>query len=300
MWSNGPGVHPKSAENAQEQFNELLQNLGIPLDLKPWEKLDRLRKLPAKTIIEASVKSKHHQYRPWDDGAFISRSLFHDLYNGEFARRMIRRGVRLMIGECSDEHFVYQGYYTPSNSLEAVRERLEADYPPEACDALVELYYPNGKLPPRSHDWQEEFGKIYADIQIHMMERGLVHALAHGGASHLIYRYRVEFRLKCIDHIFPPQWGVTHTTDLYMWLWGNGQTLEEYEKPLVKKALVDPLAKFIRGDYRDMKWGTSSVKEVRRMRKDGSVDIWEDRMWSYGVTVWKTLLRAFGDVRPRL
>lgn len=300
MWSNGPGVHPKSAENAQEQFNELLRALGIPLDLKPSEKLDRLRKLPARTVIEASVLSKHHQYRPWDDGAFISRRLFRDLNNGDFARRMIRRGVRLMIGECSDEHFVYQGYYTPSDSLQAVRERLKADYPPEACDALVELYYPDGKLPPDSRDWKEAFGKIYADIQIHMMERGLVYALARGGAAHLIYRYRVEFRLQCIDRIFPPEWGVTHTTDLYMWLWGNGQRLKEHEKPLVRKALVDPLAKFIHGDYRDMQWGTSSVRQARRMREDGSVDVWEDTLWSRGVTVWKTLLRAFGDVRAKL
>jgi hypothetical protein len=52
MHSNGPGVEPKSLQEAQHQFNELLHRLNIPLSLTPTENLARLRQLPWKTKNE--------------------------------------------------------------------------------------------------------------------------------------------------------------------------------------------------------------------------------------------------------
>lgn len=289
MWSNGPGVQPKSASNAQDQFDELLAALDIPQTLSSSEKLLRLRSLSAQALIDASTRIKHHQFRPWSDSAFISTNLFRDIDDGIFARRLVARNIRLMNGECRDEHFLYGTWHPPeANSVSALRERIEADYPPEACDALIKLYYPSGRLPVDSRDWLDAFGRLYADMQVHMLERGFLNALARGGAAHLLYRYRIEYRVKCVDNYLPPEWGVTHTSDMPMWFWGNGNILDEPEKKIVRTALVDPLVRFVRGES-DVGWNAQSVRQARRLRPDGAVDIWDDIMWERGRRVWRAL-----------
>lgn len=300
MFSNGPGVQPKSAGSSQEQFDELLTALEIPLNTPAAEKLSLLRRTPVERLIEASLQVTHHQYRPWNDGQFISTRLFSDIDNGDFARRMLERNVRLMNGECRDEHFLYGTWHTPDDSLESLRQRLEVDYPREACNALINLYYPDGKLPANCSDWQDAFGRIYADAQVHMLERGFVNALSQAGAGALVFRYRIEYRVKCVP--FPPDWGVTHSSDVAMWFWGNGLVLEEEEKQIVSEALIEPLARFVRGEE-DVRWhatGEEGIRQVRRLRPDGSVDIWRDEMWEQGVRVWEAVRKAQSGEKAKL
>lgn len=291
MFSNGPGVQPKSALQSQQQFDELIDALHLPQNIPPTDKVAFLRTLPARTLIDASLRVKHHQYRPWNDGSFVTKTLFHDIDNGIFARRMIDRNVRLMNGECRDEHFLYGAWHTPSNSLTALRQRIEADYPSEACDGLVSLYYPHGQLPANCTNWKDAFGRLYADVQVHMMERGFMHALAQNGAAHLLYRYRIEYRAKCVDHFLPPEWGVTHSSDLPMWLWGNGDHLEDGEKAFIRPALIAPLVAFVQGD-KVIPWKTNGVLQARRLTSDGQVDAWDDVMWERGVEVWEAVRAA--------
>jgi carboxylesterase type B len=305
MFSNGPGVVPKSAASSQEQFDELLTALDIPLNTPAAEKLSILRRTPVDKLIDASLNVTHHQYRPWNDGQFVSKSLFEDIDNGDFFRRMLDRNVRLMNGECRDEHFLYGTWHTPSeNSLASLRQRLEVDYPREACSALINLYYPDGKLPANCADWQDAFGRIYADAQVHMLERGFVNALANTGAGHLVFRYRIEYRVKCVP--LPPHWGVTHSSDVAMWFWGNGMLLEEDEKQIVSVALIEPLARFVRGEE-DVRWtqqaqseGEEGIRQVRRLRPDGQVDIWRDEMFDRGVKVWEAVRKAQSAVTAKL
>lgn len=302
MLSNGPGVQPKGASEVQKQFDQLLTALNIPLGLSAAEKLARLRRIPTRQLIATSLKTQYHQYRPWHDGQFVPTTLFPDIDNGTFARRMVERNIHLINGECRDEHFLYGTWYTPANSLGSLRQRLEADYPSVACDALVNLYYPDGQLPAGVDNWQDAFGRLYADVQVHMLERGFVNALALGGAGHLIYRYRIEYRVECVT--LPPEWGVTHSSDMAMWLWGNGANLNADEKRLVNEALIEPLVQFVNGrpvgrwvdgdgDGEDEK----GVQRVRRLRSDGEVDVWiDEEMWQRGVQVWSALRRARTDL----
>lgn len=317
MFSNGPGVQPKSAASSQEQFDELLTALDIPLSKPSSEKLSLLRRTPIDTLIAASLSVSHHQYRPWTDGHFISTTLFPSLDSGDFAQRMLDRNVRLMIGECRDEHFLYGTWHPPAtNNLASLRERLEIDYPVEACNALINLYFPHGRLPAYCDDWLDAFGRVYADTQVHMLERGFVHALTGSGsrdAAQLVFRYRIEYRVKCVP--LPPDWGVTHSSDLAMWLWGNGMVLEDDEKEIVRKALIEPLARFVGGED-DVHWltqtqqageggeeeeeGGDQVRLVRRLRADGQVDVWRDEMWEQGVRVWQAVRRAQSGVSAKL
>ncbi|KAJ9270594.1 hypothetical protein DTO212C5_3383 [Paecilomyces variotii] len=299
MWSNGPAMQPKSRLFAQDQFDELLSVLNIPLLLPPADKIAILRSLPIDTILDALDSIKHyHEFRPHTDSDFIQPSLFQDIDNGIFAEKLISRNIRLMIGECRDEHFLYATHRPPqSDTLASLAHRLKADYfPPPAVDKLIRLYYPDGKLPPDCKNWHTDaFGRIYADMQIHLMERGLINALARTGAGHLIYRYRMEFRLKCVDRIFPPEWGATHATDQWIWFWGNGMRMLEREKHIVRKGVFEPLVKFVQGQEDDIGWEAvpGRVKEVRRLREDGEVDVWIDERWDEGVRVWEEL-KGFG------
>lgn len=297
MWSNGPGVQPKRAPAAEQQFNELTTALDIPANISGKEKLSILRSCSPKVLIEAGNKILHHQFRPWTDGTFVSNTLFGDVDNGDFARRLRARGIRLMIGECRDEHFAYGTWRTPANSLMALRKRIEADYPVEACDALVNLYYPSGALPKNCTDWRDAFGRLYADIQVHMLQRGLLNTLARGGASHLVYRYRMEFRLKCVDKIFPPSWGITHASDMPLWFWGNGLQIEPEEKDIVSDAFLRPLSEFVRGNPVNG-WGTNTITQCRRLNPDGRVDIWHDHIWEEGLRVWETLRQVGSTGEP--
>lgn len=288
-------MQPKPASEVQKQFNHLLTALHIPLTLSSSEKLARLRGIPTRQLIATSIETQYHQYRPWHDGVFVPTTLFPDIDNGSFARRMVERSIRLINGECRDEHFLYGTWFTPQNSLASLRRRLEADYPSEACDALVSVYYPDGRLPTGVVNWQDAFGRLYADVQVHLLERGFVNALAQGGAGQLVYRYRIEYRVKCVT--LPPEWGVTHSSDMAMWFWGNGARLEPDEKMIVNQALIEPLVEFVNG-REPCGWVDGDVAEgvqrVRRLRSDGRVDVWADEgeMWRKGMLVWSTLRRA--------
>jgi carboxylesterase type B len=233
---------------------------------------------------------KYHQFRGISDDGFIRSSLFQEIDTGTFAQRLKRRGVKIIMGECSDEHFVYGTWRPPQNNLKSMVERLQADYSLEAIEALVRYHYPAGKLPAGCKSWQDAFGRLYAEIQIHALERGMADALVRHGAGDLLYRYRIEWRAQCCDKRWPKEWGVTHGTDMAIWFWGDGDQLSRKEKKVVKEAFHDNLAKFLRGE--NMDWGTEHPLQIRRLRRDGSVVCEDDARVERGVRVWNILKRV--------
>ncbi|CAI6314478.1 unnamed protein product [Periconia digitata] len=291
MFSNGPGMQPKSLDEAQLQFDELITMLEIPADMSPAEKLATLRTLDPQTLINASARMKYHEFRGVTDDTFIHQSLLAELYNGKLAEVMKRRNVKLMMGECRDEHWVYRQWRTPENSYNGLMRRLRADYSLAACTALMHYYFPDRKLPHLYKDWQDAFGHIYADIQIHHLERGMANALVNHGAGHLLYRYRVEWRAQCCDRHFPKEWGVTHGTDAAsIWFWGESGRLSNKEKELARHAFHDLFARFVAG--KDVEWGTQHALQLRTMKPDGSVAIEADQGLIEGVKVWNLLKSA--------
>ncbi|RJE18934.1 Carboxylesterase [Aspergillus sclerotialis] len=249
IWSNGPGVQPKQPQETQIQFNQLLSALNIPLSLSAREKISRLRSIPAKTLLNAVNTIQIHQFRPTTDGAFISPTLLKSLDDGSFARALKARNIRIILGECKDEHFLYSIWYPPtSDTRDALYSRLLADYPKSSVDALMSIYTPTSSLPAGYKNWTDLFGKIYANMQVHTLQRGLVHSLASAGAEHLLYRYRIEFRAKCADELLRPEWEVTHTADVPLWFYGNRSTLTEDEKGIAARAIVEPFTRFVNGE----------------------------------------------------
>lgn len=298
IFSNSPAVQPKSPAETQLQFDQLIAALHIPSTLSANEKLARLRALPPKQLLDAAKTIQVHQFRPTTDSGFILPNLFTSLDNGDFARKLLARNIRLILGECADEHFLYSVWFPPQeDTLESLRTRLIADYPERIVDALLPLHYPTKQLPPTCQNWTPDaWGRIYADMQVYHMQRGLIHALTDNAAgidaSRLIHRYRIEFRAQCIEKGIPLEWGVTHSSDYPLWFWGNGDVLTDSEKKSTAEAFIGPLSRFVNGvgaEGRDeFGWGTCG-KGVRVLRADGEVEIREDEMWEEGVRVWKTL-----------
>ncbi|KAH7384660.1 Alpha/Beta hydrolase protein [Pyrenochaeta sp. MPI-SDFR-AT-0127] len=297
MLSNGPGMQPKSLNEAQDQFNELLSTLGIALNLSAAEKLAKLRGIDAKKLVEASYKMELHQYRAVTDGSFVRYGLLEEINNGVFAQSLKRRGIQLIIGECSDEHFVYGTWRPPQSGYENMLRRLEADYPRKACKVLMNHYFPNRKLPPVYKTWQAAFGHIYADVQIHAFERGMVNTLIKQGAGDLIHRYRIEWRAKCVDKTMPKGWGASHGSDLAIWFFGNGSTLSEKEKRIVSEGFLDPLSRFLKGEQFD--WGTQHAMQIRTLKSDGSLVIEEDTRLEEGLKLWDELKKAGLLAQPK-
>ncbi|PYH93767.1 alpha/beta-hydrolase [Aspergillus ellipticus CBS 707.79] len=294
IWSNSPAAQPKTPSSAQVQFDQLLAALKIPASL-PWsEKLSRLRATPSDTLLSTAMGVELNQFRPTSDSTFIQSTLFQSFDTGAFARKLSARNVRIMLGECRDERNLYATWFPPQNNLPSLHERLLADYPRPVVDTLIKLYYPDGRLPADCDNWDTDaFGRIYADMQVHKMQRGLIHSIASGGASHLLSRYRVEYRLKCADKTIPPSWGVTHATDQYIWFWGNGELIDPEEKPIIRRALIDPFIKFVHGEA-DIQWGTTDHRDIRTLKPDGSVQIVKDAFWDDAIRVWKAL-REVGE-----
>jgi carboxylesterase type B len=290
MLSNGPGMQPKTLEETELQLEELLHILDVSKALTPAEQLENLRGTDAKTLIHATHKMKLHQFRAVTDGSFVRHGLMDELSQGSFARRMKHRGVELLIGECSDEHYVYGTWRPPKPGLDNMLQRLEADYPRNACKVLAAQYFPNRKLPSKYKDWQAAFGHIYADVQIHALGRGMVSALVKHGAGHLVHRYRIEWRAKCVDKKYPVAWGATHSADMAMWFWGNGESLTKEEKTVAAKAFHKPLGMFLQGGK--MAWGTEHAMQIRTLKADGSVAIEEDTRLEEGLVLWNALERV--------
>jgi carboxylesterase type B len=293
MWSNGSGVQPKRLEEHQLAFNELLSRLNIPGDQAATEKLRLLRALPADDIVKAIQVMEYSEFRGLtvEDG-FIDNALISHINSGEFGRRMKPRGVRLMNGECRDEHNLYRAWRTPADSYEALSLRLRADYPAASVLKVLDLYCPERSPPAGCRDWIDLFGRIYADLQVHCLERGLAYRLCGAGgliAGQDLLRYRIEWRARCADAMWPVDWLVTHDTDEAIWWWGNAWPpgLTEQEKGAARE-MNTTFADFVAG--KDIRWPVvGDPTYMRRLNSDGETDGWYDDRWEEALRVWNAV-----------
>ncbi|KAH7325542.1 carboxylesterase [Stachybotrys elegans] len=291
MLSNGPGVTPKTLAEQQKQFDEYITRLGISLELPSAKKLEILRSLPYQQLVGVQTEMKIHEFRLVDNGTFLPKNLMSMVGDGDFGKRMKERGITLLSGECRDEHTIYRTWRTPENSHHAVYSRLCAEFPESAVRKLMGHHCGSNKeLPAGYDDWKEFFGKTYASLQVHALQRGLYNALFQGGLvpGVEVLRYRFDKRVDCVNGTFPLELGVTHSSDVPIWFWGANFSggLTDQEKALLR-GWNQGFASFIKGDK--VEWGPKQPKEVRRWRSDGETDIWTDDEWEKGLEIWDLL-----------
>jgi carboxylesterase type B len=284
LFSNGAGLPPKPIQELQSHFDLLLTVLDIPKDIDAQSKIEILRVLPTKELIEATRKLPENSFRAVNDGQWVRHSLFQEIEDGRFARAMLRRGVKIMIGDLPDENNSYKMVQPPS-SYESLVQRLSVEYPEAASKKLAKIYCPGGALPAGS-TWTETFGHIYADMQVHVTERGLLAALARTLPLSSIYRYRINWRAECVTKFMPIGMGVAHGCDLTIWFYGNGYSLLPEEQNLMRKFL-EPFAAFLNGEERE--YGTGVIEEVRAILPNMSIAIMRDDDWHRCQKIWQAL-----------
>ncbi|KAJ8613290.1 hypothetical protein MRB53_036977 [Persea americana] len=320
IFSNGPGLQPKSLDVAHAQYLSLCAALNIRASLSGAARLAALRALPAATLLKAATELEAHEFRPVDDSAFIPPDLFAQIDDGSYGSILRAQDVHIMLGECAAERHLYAVYRPPvADTLNALRDRLGVEFPPALIDTLLEKRYAPDGRPPRAgttggqgaecRDWDvDAYGAIYADLQVHALQRGFVSALINGGAARNVHRYRMEWRPGCAivgkGGSLLPEWGVTHTADMPIWFFGNGlgDGLSEQEEEIVEKWL-GPVSKFYAGELQEEEWGARTAEcEVRVLDAEGKIVVRKDKDWERGVKVWETvraLQRDYGGTPSR-
>ena len=250
-----------------------------------------LRALPWKKIAKAVEKVPVNAFRAVTDGVFVRSSLFAELHSGAFAAKMRERGVRIMCGDVRDEFNSYRLVGPPRNYPGLV-QRLAVEYSEAAADRLGRIYCPGAKLPAGFKSWQDVFGRIYADMQVHVTQRGLVQCLWDVLPPKSVLRYRIETRAKCVDSVQKPEMGVAHGTDLAYWFWGHcfgiRQTLTEEEGRIARKLLL-PFWRFVEGKE-EVEWQTSQNTSVRKLEEGGRrVRVSIDPLWEDDLKIWRAL-----------
>ncbi|KAF2155089.1 alpha/beta-hydrolase [Myriangium duriaei CBS 260.36] len=288
MWSNGPGVQAKSLPEHHEQFEELLSRLGIDLKLSGEERLRRLRGLPVQKLVDVQSKMTISEFRALNDSAFISERVHQSINDGTFAQKCKARNIKILNGECSEEWYMYGSWRAPGDSYDKVYTRMVADYPERTVKILMPLYFPNKSLPSEYKDWRDAFGKIYADMQVYALERGFASKLNENGfkAGQDLLRYRVEWRAKCVQ--LPPEWGVTHSSDIAIWFWGYGwgHGLTKKEKKMLAP-LNSIFASFV--NFEDVQWSVKDPRKQLYLDSKGRLDMTDDTRFDHGVKLWQAL-----------
>lgn len=303
MLANGPGMQPRDVAEKQLQFDQLTNALRIPRAITGSKILAQLRSMPAVDLVKASLSIQLHEFRHTTDGFFIKPDLFDDIVDGAWTQKFIDSGVELLLCECETEHFAFATWHElEEDTLQAVRERLSVDYPKDIIDGLIdEIYVPDGRTLPSQpinghvcKMWNEFFGVLYAELQVHAIQRGFLQQLFQDGAGHMVRRVRVGWRAKKADSNFPKEMGPTHGTDTALWFFGDGVGLELLKKEeKIAREWCEGWWSWLRGDG----WGTgweecSKPSQMKYIDAKGTIshcgDSQED--WLRGLAIW-TLIR---------
>ncbi|KAJ8074798.1 hypothetical protein PM082_019123 [Marasmius tenuissimus] len=290
MYSNAIPADPKSVEDVQPQFNELVQACGIPYSLSGSEKLGRLRAIPAFDLIDKIMTLSAHTFRPIRDGHFFPLNLFDRYLAGDFAREFKQRELQVFIGEVRDEETLYR-QTNPPHDLETLHTEVGNYYSPPVTKVMIDAYlnrnvHQDGAHPdpdPDIDSWKKVFGDIISDGQVRAPSRLLVRQLLGAGVPLAsIRRYMINWRPSFVNARAPKEYGVSHALDKPIWNFSvmHGPTPEEES---TMRTWIKDLVDFVHGRQTD--YGTRSEREHKVLRPDGTIGIERDEKWDYLVGV---------------
>lgn len=218
MCSNAIPAQPKTITEAEPQFDEVCAYFNIPASLSGPEKLDKLREISQEDLKASIPHLKNHTFRPVTDDLFFHADFIAYIEGGKFASEFKKRGMRLLIGEVSNEDTLYAQYRSPEEgTIEALRLQTSNYYAPATTDRVLGQY----KLPGSTDvaEWKTLFGHLIADGQVLAPSRCFVDALHRNGvAVSDIWRYRIGYRLSFItEKVAPLSYKITHSMDKSFW-----------------------------------------------------------------------------------
>jgi carboxylesterase type B len=278
MISNAIPTQPKTVDECQAQFDELCEHLNIDGELSGPEKLDRLRRVSAKTLCDTLMGLKNHTFRPVTDDCFIQPGIFQYYRNGCFAKEFKRRDLRLYIGEVLNEDTLYAVTNGPEANSRSLEQSISNYYPISTTARLLRHY--NQPSSSNRQEWQSLYGQIIADGQVRAPSRFLVNnLLEHGVENSKVWRYLIAYRLSFITaEQAPLSFGVSHAMDRPIWNYSITHGPTQLEQQLMKDWLQDLVA-FVRGEE-NHQFGTSKANEYKVMTSEGRIEVQEDVRWS--------------------
>ncbi|KAG7087451.1 hypothetical protein E1B28_013417 [Marasmius oreades] len=290
MYSNAIPADPKTLEDVQPQFDELLDACNIPRSLSDTKKLAKLRAIPAFDLVDKVMTLSAHTFRPIRDGCFFPLNLFDRFLAGDFGREFKARQLQLLIGEVRDEETLYR-QTNPPHDLETLYIEVGNYYSPPVTRMMVDAYlnrkvHKEGAHPdpdPKIDFWKKIFGDIISDGQVRAPTRLLVRQLVGAGVPlSSIRRYMINWRPSFVDSQAPKELGVSHALDRPIWNFSvmHGPTPKEES---TMRAWIRDLVDFVHGQQTD--YGTRDVSEHKVLRPDGTIGVEKDTKWDYLVTV---------------
>ncbi|KAF1932805.1 alpha/beta-hydrolase [Didymella exigua CBS 183.55] len=300
LQSNAIPAQPKTLDEVETQFQNVLSTFSISTDLPPSERLDKLRSIPASTLVSRIFDLDIHTFRAVTDGEMIPSDLMANIHFGRFAARFKQRRMRILLGEAETEEVLYSLTNPPPDfSNKEMLKALNNYYAGPVCETLLSLYKNKGSAADERvasalslEDEQEKakrlFGLITSDVQVRAPIRVLSKALFDGGVpAERILRYRVAYRPECTDKVYPRNFGVTHAADGMSWWYIERYGFDEEERDNVKRWLGKTLIPLVGGD------GDSGKKlraeELLYFRESGEIGVVEDQQWEWLSHVSETL-----------
>ncbi len=283
---------------ADAQLQNVFEAFEIDTSLPSEDKLNKLREVPARSLVDKIFDLKLHTFRGATDNSIIPADLVSNIHSGAFASRFKERNMRILLGEAETEEILYAlTNPPPSSSKSEMLRALNNYYAQPVCEALLSLYTDQGaKADPRianafaqkdPEKAKQLFGLITSDVQVRAPIRVLSKALFDGGvAPERVLRYRVAYRPECTDKVYPKSYGVTHSADGVSWWFVERYGFSEEEKGSVKEWLGKTLIPLISGMESAQKVG---VEEFLYFKEDGSIEVVNDHSWEWLMRVAETL-----------
>ena len=297
FFSNLVYIQPKTIEESQDQFDEIIEKLNIDKTLSSHEKLEKLRELDTNFIEDFIPTLTLHTFRAVTDNHFISPKIIEDLNSGKFCQMMKDKKLRILNGEVDNERYKYSLLNTPT-TIDELPIQVENYYPRSVVPTLLDLYEANPENfeglsePELKEKLRIKYGAIVGDGQVYSSARGLINKLVENGfPAEDIFRYRISFRAKWLDEHLEKDWKVPHGADLSVWFYNVRKGYTEKERTQLNKWLV-PYLKFLNFEKQIEEWPTSDVKKIRLFREDGTEEYMQDPDWDWGVKVSNTVYKS--------
>lgn len=286
LFSNTAFAQPKSIDETQPQFEEVIDKLGIEATLSGPEMLLALRKLDSSFIEDFIPSLTHHTFRAVSDGKFVPFGFINDLRSGEYARKLTKKDFRFISGEVDNEQYTYSLMNAPT-TLEDLKVQVENYYPEKVTKVLLDLYVDESfdeKAPDFESKIETMFGRIVSDGQVYASGRGFFNQLVSNGfPTSRAFRYRVSYRPECVEDLVPIEVKVPHAVDSYVWFYAIKEGITVEESNTIRK-WIQPYLDFLNFEE-DIDWENSDIKKLRYFKADGSIEYVEDPAWDWCVKV---------------
>ncbi|WVQ85118.1 hypothetical protein IAT38_007283 [Cryptococcus sp. DSM 104549] len=209
--------------------------------------------------------------------------------DGHFAKVFKERNMSLIIGEVEKEELLY-AVTNPPTDLPALTVQLHNYYRTDQVAKIEKLYGVPTKCDPNDPEdrrkLREVYGRMVADGQVYVPERGLVNALFdHGVGMDRILRYRISWRPKGTDIIGLFDGEVSHSDDTWAWWYSKRYGMTESDCK-VGQTWIEPVKAFYAGELDEaakLWWGkegipTSRLRQ-RALKATSEITIIDDDRW---------------------